>query len=145
MARILSLFVLPLLVIGLVAYTIPSAPKAAKKAVVQVARAVNLEPLLQSEPELPSTPATVYEQLVVPTVTVGPEHAQQPEVRIWAIRNDTNYGWIQLPRGTKVTFLRMEGDYYIVQYEETVIRAHRSVVDSGLVIIKKPKTYAATS
>jgi hypothetical protein len=145
MARILSLFVLPLLAIALVAYTIPSAPKVAKNAVVRVARAVNVETLFEKQPELPSAPATVYEQLVVPTVTVGPEHAQKPEVRIWAIRNDTNYGWIQLPRGTQVTFVRMDGDYYIVQYEETVIRAHRTVVDSGLVVIKKPKTYAATS
>jgi hypothetical protein len=79
---------------------------------------------------------------VVPTVTVGPEQAQKPELRIWAIRNDRNYGWIQLPRGTEVLFIRQDGDYYVVRYEETIIRAHRSVVDSGLVVVKKARTYA---
>jgi hypothetical protein len=143
MARILSIFVLPLLVLATFALYLPTAPKA-QKIVNHVARIATGQPVFdEPEPESPSL--TVYEQLVVPTVNVGPECAQQPEIRIWAIRNDTNYGWIQLPRGTPVYFVRQEGEYVIVRYEETIIRAHRSVVDAGLLILKKSRTYAAAS
>ena len=144
MARILSLFVLPVVAMGLVVYLIPDAPAVAKNAVVRASRAIGVLPSSEQTESLPA-PASPYEKLLVPTVTVGPEYAQQPEVRIWAIRNDTTYGWIQLPRGTQVRFIRQDGDYYIVRYEETVIRAHRSVVDSGMVILKKSKNYAVAS
>lgn len=129
---------------GLVVYLIPDAPAVAKNAVVRASRAIGVLPSSEQAESLPA-PASPYEKLLVPTVTVGPEVAQQPEVRIWAIRNDTTYGWIQLPRGTQVRFIRQDGDYYIVRYEETVIRAHRSVVDSGMVILKKAKNYAVAS
>lgn len=141
MVRILSIFVLPILAIGVVVYLFPTAPAVAKKAAVRVTQAIIAAP--SEEPETTPAPASAYEQLQVPNVTVGPEFAQLPEIRIWAIRNDTNYGWIQLPRGTQVSFIRQDGEYYIVRYEETIIRAHRSVVDSGMIILKKSKTYAA--
>ena len=141
MARILSIIILPLLLFGVVAYFLPEAPVAAKKVITRVTETITNK--LAPEDSTVSSPApTVYEQLVVPTVTVGPEQAQSPELRIWAIRNDRNYGWIQLPRGTPVYYVRQDGDYYIVRYEETIIRAHRSLIDSGTLILKKTKTYA---
>src|SRR4030095_1852064 len=107
MARILSIFVLPLLILAAFALYLPTAPKA-QKIVNHVARIATGQPVFdEPEPEPSSLP--VYEQLVVPTVNVGPEFSQQPEIRIWAIRNDTNYGWIQLPRGTPVALLAPGG------------------------------------
>jgi hypothetical protein len=141
MARILSLFVLPLLAIAVFSLYLPDSPKA-KKVVHRVARVITGQPAPEEEADAAIQPATVYEQLAVPSVNLGPEYAQQPELRIWAIRNDTTYGWIQLPRGTPVHLLRQDGDYSVVRYEETVIRVHRSVVEAGLLTPKKLRTYA---
>jgi hypothetical protein len=140
MARLLSLFVLPVLALAAFTLYLPKS-RTAQKVVDRVTAFVTGQPVAQ-EPDSQSPSPSAYDQLVIPTVSVGPESAQQPEIRIWAIRNDTNYGWIQLPRGTHVQFLRNDGEYVVVQYEETVIRAHRSVVDSGLLIPRKPRTYA---
>jgi hypothetical protein len=137
MARLISIFALPLLLIGLVAYFLPDGPKTVKKAIAEVTRVITNQPAPNDEPPAPAPSA--FEQLAVPTVTVGPEHANKPELRIWAIRNDRNYGWIQLPRGTTVWYLRQDGDYYIVRYEETIIRAHRDVVDTGMIVVKKAR------
>src|SRR4030095_6986037 len=86
MARILSIFVLPLLILAAFALYLPTAPKA-QKIVNHVARIATGQPVFD-EPEPEPSSLTVYEQLVVPTVNVGPEFSQQPEIRIWAIRND---------------------------------------------------------
>ena len=142
MARKLSLLLLPLLALAGIALLFPDS-KPTTAVVSKVARAFEtVSSGFQSQEVAVEAPATTYERLVIPTVTVGPEHAQQPEVRILAIRNDRNYGWIQLPRGTVVQLIRSEGDYLIAKYEETILRVHKSVVDAGLVVPKRIRTYA---
>jgi len=144
MARILSLTLLP--VLGLVAlmYLFPDTTPARKveKIVEHVTRVIASDANSQSSGFTSSTNPVSYENLAPASFTVGPEQANQLEVRIWAIKNDTNYGWIQLPRGTIVQFLRQDGDYIILRYQETVIRAHRSIVEAGLVVPRKMRTYA---
>src|SRR5689334_18746463 len=50
---------------------------------------------------IPEEPQAVTE--TVPTIPA--EAAQLPELRIAAITNGVRYGWIQLPRGTRVELL----------------------------------------
>ena len=144
MGRIISLAVLPVLALLALVNLFPETAPARKveKIVRQVTEAVAPSQTAQPSEFSSSNGPLTAEQLAPATVTVGPEYARQPEIRIWAIKNDTNYGWIQLPRGTMVQYLRQDGDYYILRYEETVIRAHRSVVDAGLIIPRKLRTYA---
>ena len=66
------------------------------------------------------------------------------ELRIAAIRNGVNYGWIQLPRGTRVELLRREGKDFIVRYGETVLRVHRDLVEAGLIVPKPRRELYAT-
>jgi hypothetical protein len=56
------------------------------------------------------------------------------ELRVAAVRNGVRYGWIQLPRGTAVELLQRQGDWLLIQYNETQLRVHRAVVDAGLVV-----------
>jgi hypothetical protein len=144
MGRILSYILLPILALTGLVYLFP-ATLAARK-VERVVDNVTHVFTSNSTPQQAESPnpseALSLDDFAAPSVTVGPEYAQQPEIRIWAIRNDTNYGWIQLPRGTPVHFLRQDGDYLILRYQETVIRAHRSVIEAGLVVPRKTKAYA---
>jgi hypothetical protein len=142
MGRLLTLITLPLFAVAALVYCFPETKPAKKveQLVEDVAHAFS--PQEASQVELPAESLAPYERLAAASVTVGPEVAQQPEVRIWAIRNDRNYGWIQLPRGTQVYFLRNDGEYVIVRYQETVIRAHRNVIDAGMLIPKKTRTFA---
>ena len=65
---------------------------------------------------------------------IGPQKNGVQEIRIWAIRNGTNYGWIQLPKGTPVHLLREENSYVVVRYDESILKIHRSVAEQGLVV-----------
>jgi len=143
MGRKLSLLLLPLLAIAGLSFLIPNSPEA-QKAIEKVARTVSAiaSPVFQSEQEPIAPYVSPIEKLAVPTVTVGAEYAQLPEVRIWAIRNNTTYGWIQLPRGTVIQHLREDGDYIVARYEETILRVHRTVIESGALVAKRMRTYA---
>jgi hypothetical protein len=144
MGRILSLVLLPILGLAVLVSLFPTTRAARKvETVVDHVTHVFTSNSTPAEPDYPKVgDGTSLEEFAAPSVTVGPEYARQPEIRIWAIRNDTNYGWIQLPRGTPVQFLRQDGDYLILRYQDTVIRAHRSVVEAGLIIPRKARTYA---
>ena len=144
MGRILSLILLPILGLAVLIYLFPEAPPTRKveKIVEHFTQAFSSEGAPQGSGFTNSNNPVSYENLAPASFTVGPEQANQTEVRIWAIRNDTNYGWIQLPRGTVVQFLRQDGDYFILKYQETVIRTHRSIIEAGLVVPRKMRTYA---
>jgi hypothetical protein len=75
----------------------------------------------------------VPQQVTEAASTIPPEAARLQELRIAAIRNGVRYGWIQLPRGTRVELLRRDGDYMLVQFEGTQVRVHRAVVEAGLI------------
>jgi hypothetical protein len=73
-------------------------------------------------------------QPVTETVnTVPAEAAQLPELRIAAITNGIRYGWIQLPRGTRVELLSRNGDWLFIKFQGAQVRVHRTVVDAGLI------------
>lgn len=55
------------------------------------------------------------------------------ELRVSAIRNGRNYGWVQLPKGTQVTVIKQEGDQALVQWDETVMNIHSRFLESGMV------------
>jgi hypothetical protein len=144
MGRILSFILLPILGLAVLVSLFSSTP-AGRKVETIVDNVTHVFTSNSSPTQVDSTSpdeGLTLQDFAAPSVTIGPEYSSQPEVRIWAIRNDTNYGWIQLPRGTPVRFLRQDGDYFILRYQETVIRAHRSVIEAGLIVPRKTRTYA---
>jgi hypothetical protein len=61
-------------------------------------------------------------------------------VRIAAVRGDTNYGWIQLPRGCVVEVVRTEREHLLVRYDNSLVRIPQSAARSGAVILRKVQT-----
>ena len=53
-----------------------------------------------------------------------------------AIRGATNFGWVQLPRGTPVELIRHNGDRLWVRWDGTVLEVPRSAVASGALVIR---------
>ncbi|MEQ1861661.1 MAG: hypothetical protein ABMA13_17215, partial [Chthoniobacteraceae bacterium] len=56
------------------------------------------------------------------------------EVRVRAVRNGHEYGWIQLPRGTRVELVRDEGRTLVIRYDEVSLRIPRTVAEAGMVV-----------
>lgn len=59
------------------------------------------------------------------------------EVRVPAMRDGHNYGWLQLPRGTWVELLAVEGDHAYIRYDESVVRLPRRAMAQGTVTLAK--------
>ncbi|MES2568972.1 MAG: hypothetical protein V4710_02830 [Verrucomicrobiota bacterium] len=76
-----------------------------------------------------------------PWVLVQPVAADlfSSQIRVPAIREGHNYGWIQLPRGTSVELLRSEGDNLLIRYDDMTVRMPQSAVEEGAVILRKRK------
>ena len=53
------------------------------------------------------------------------------ELRVWAIRDGHNYGWVQLPKGTTVSILRREGDHAVIRWDETVVKVPETALRLG--------------
>ena len=64
-------------------------------------------------------------------------------VRISAIRDDRNYGWIQLPRGVQVHLIETRPDGYLVRYEDSYAVLPKAAVDEGAVVLKTPRATVA--
>lgn len=62
-------------------------------------------------------------------------------VRVPAIREAQNYGWIQLPRGTRVDLVEEQRDGFLVRYDESFVVIPRAAVEDGTVILRhKPRS-----
>lgn len=53
------------------------------------------------------------------------------ELRVWAIRDGHNYGWVQLPKGTTVSILRRDGDHAVIRWDETVVKVPETALRLG--------------
>jgi hypothetical protein len=53
------------------------------------------------------------------------------ELRVWAIRDGHNYGWVQLPKGTTVSILRREGDHAVIRWDDTVVKVPETALRLG--------------
>lgn len=76
-----------------------------------------------------SAPGAVFQFPSVPGLLTRP-------VRIPAIREGWNYGWVQLPPGTVVELLKDEGRMLRVKYEETVVLIPRESAQDGTLMLK---------
>lgn len=56
------------------------------------------------------------------------------EVRVRAARDGRDYGWVQLPRGTKVRLLRDEGETLLIRFDQVTLRIPRVLADTGMVV-----------
>jgi hypothetical protein len=56
------------------------------------------------------------------------------EVRVRAVRDGRDYGWVQLPRGTRVELVRDEGSTLVVRFDQVTLRVSRAVVQAGLLV-----------
>lgn len=56
------------------------------------------------------------------------------EVRVRAARDGRDYGWVQLPRGTRVELIRDEGATLLIRYDQVTLRIDRAVADAGMVV-----------
>ena len=84
---------------------------------------------------MPSSPqASTKVDSAFPPVSVAPR-----QVRVPAVRDGHTYGWIQLPRGTAVDLVRVEGNDFVVRYDETVVRLPQSEAREGSVIVRSKK------
>jgi hypothetical protein len=59
----------------------------------------------------------------------------QAHVRIPAIRGLTNYGWVQLPRGTGVELVGQNAADLIVRWEGTTVKVPRAAATDGAIAI----------
>ena len=57
-------------------------------------------------------------------------------VRVPAIREAQDYGWIQLPRGTRVDLLEERRDGLLIRYDENYVVVPRAAVDDGSVVLR---------
>lgn len=57
-------------------------------------------------------------------------------VRVQAIRDGKDYGWVELPRGAKVDLVREEGKTVIVGFSDCFVRVPRWIIEDGTVTLR---------
>lgn len=80
---------------------------------------------------------TISPQAPAFTTTQVSDHSKATpfrEVRVRAVRDGRDYGWVQLPRGTRVELLRDEGKTLLIRYDQVTLRVSRATVKAGLVV-----------
>lgn len=87
---------------------------------------------------LESPPAPVA---ATPAVATGAGLAQPPgssgrPVRVPAIREAQNYGWVQLPHGARVHLVETRHDGFLIRYDESYLVVPRAAVETGAVILR---------
>ena len=66
--------------------------------------------------------------------------AEPINIKIPAIRGENNYGWVQLPHGTPVDFLRNAPGGLIVRWDDTVVQIPPTAALSGAIALRTPTT-----
>ncbi len=56
------------------------------------------------------------------------------EVRVRAVRDGRDYGWVQLPRGTRVGLVRDEGETLLIRFDQVTLRIPRVMAETGMVV-----------
>ncbi len=113
------------------------APEAAVPAVPPTLRRASQSPA-ESLSYTPTT-APVRDSASV-AVPVRYQTDRLPEVRVRASRDGRDYGWVQLPRGTRVELLHDEGKTLVVRYDQVTLRIPRRIAETGTVVVVNPPT-----
>ena len=58
------------------------------------------------------------------------------KVKVPAIRRGNNYGWVQLPRGTRVDLVRETGDGLLVRWDGTTVKVPPGAAATGAVVVR---------
>jgi hypothetical protein len=61
-----------------------------------------------------------------------------------AIREAQNYGWIQLPHGTRVDLVEEQRDGFLIRYDESYVVVPRAAVDDGSVVFRERRGDSAS-
>ncbi len=83
-------------------------------------------------PERASDPVAQDLEAASETGAVVQAAVAATDLRVWAIRDGRNYGWVQLPRGTTVSILRRDGDQAVIRWDETVVKVPQTVLHLGV-------------
>jgi hypothetical protein len=51
------------------------------------------------------------------------------------VRDGRDYGWVQLPRGTRMELIRDEGKTLVVRYDQVTVRISRRAAETGTVVV----------
>src|SRR5689334_20524664 len=65
------------------------------------------------------------------------EETGVPHIRIPAIRGESYYGWVQLPRGTSVELVRQSADNLIVRWEGTTVKVPLTAAVNGAIALRQ--------
>ncbi len=82
----------------------------------------------------PSSPQASAIEEIPTTAEAAPK-----QLRVPAVRDGHRYGWIQLPRGTPVDLIRVEGENVLIRYDESVVRMPQSELREGSVVLRDRK------
>lgn len=93
----------------------------------------SLRPTLSSPSEpISESAAALTEEAPAPRSRLKATTVQ--EVRVRATRNGRDYGWVQLPRGTRVELIRDEGRTLVIRYDQVTMRIPRIQAETGMVV-----------
>lgn len=140
MKRRLPFFISALLLSGIAAIALRSLDHAASRNLLGAFLSDSLSAVPTIAPSLPPavSGAEPISPQTVATATspafVGVQATPLREVRIRAVRDGRDYGWVQLPRGTRVELVRDEGSTLLVRFDQVTVRISRAVVTAGLVV-----------
>lgn len=149
MKRRLPYFISAALLSALLAAVLPSidfsSPRASLRALVHAPEAAvpAVPPMLRRASQSPAEPLSAS-----PTAPEGTSASvavpvrfrtdRLPEVRVRATRDGRDYGWVQLPRGTRVELLHNEGKTLVVRYDQVTLRIPRRIAETGTVVVVNP-------
>ena len=103
----------------------------------------------KSGSETPATPVTASANPATPAIASSAIDAIQPandesrsHVRIPAIRGESCYGWVQLPRGTRVELIQQNADNLIVRWEGITVKVPTTSALSGAIALRQTSRLA---
>jgi hypothetical protein len=109
----------------------------------QLSRAVASLPPLALSPLAPII-EKITPQAGAHTPVVAERGVTARVVRVPAIREAQNYGWIQLPRGTHVDLVEEQRDGFLVRYDESFVVIPRAAVTDGAVILRARRNHTTS-
>ncbi len=133
-----SLFILIVGLAGMSAF-LAYEPRPIAAAREMLSQALTAVPLGAMNPLAPVMENLLPKSSNPPAVAVVPVKPGTPAriVRVPAIREASNYGWIQLPYGTWVDFVQERRNGLLIRYDESYVVIPRAAVEDGSVVLRK--------
>jgi hypothetical protein len=94
------------------------------------------ESAVRARAVVPETETAGEKSGKVHTTAEKAENKISQNVRVPAIRGITNYGWVELPRGTRVNLVRESGSKLLVRWDGNVVSVPSLAAASGAIVIR---------